>query len=154
MDKKIDAFFYTVGNPWGGGLEIANSTAISMVPVNTPAIQKLVADNSYYVMTAIPGGLYKGVDKDVPTYAVKATFVTGDKEPADQVYEVVKTIFENLDTLRALHPAFKILNPKDMLKGLSAPMHPGSSEVLQGEGLDVTGHRPLWDMTHGSGPAQ
>ena len=134
VDKKIDAFFYTVGNPWGGGLEIANSTSISMVPVNTPAIQKLVADNSYYVMTAIPGGIYKGVDKDVPTYAVKATFVTGDKEPADQVYEVVKTIFENLDTLRALHPAFKILNPKDMLKGLSAPMHPGAVKYYKEKG--------------------
>ena len=86
VDKKIDAFFYTVGNPWGGGLEIANSTAITMIPVNTPAIQKLVAEKPYYAMTAIPGGIYKGVPKDVPTYAVKATFVTGDKEPADQVY--------------------------------------------------------------------
>jgi TRAP transporter TAXI family solute receptor len=135
VDKKIDAFFYTVGNPWGGGLEIANSTAIRMVPVNTAPIQKLVKDNSYYVMTAIPGGIYKGVDKDVPTYAVKATFVTGDKEPADQVYQVVKTIFENLDTLRGLHPAFKILNPKDMLKGLSAPMHPGAVKYYKEKGL-------------------
>ena len=135
VDKKIDAFFYTVGNPWGGGLEIANSTAIRMIPVNTAPIQKLVKDNSYYVMTAIPGGIYKGVDKDVPTYAVKATFVTGDKEPADQVYQVVKTIFENLDTLRGLHPAFKILNPKDMLKGLSAPMHPGAVKYYKEKGL-------------------
>ena len=86
-------------------------------------------------MTAIPGGIYKGVDKDVPTYAVKATFVTGDKEPADQVYAVVKTIFENLDTLRGLHPAFKILNPKDMLKGLSAPMHPGAVKYYKEKGL-------------------
>ena len=134
VDKKIDAFFYTVGNPWGGGLEIANSTAITMIPVNTPAIQKLVAEKPYYAMTAIPGGIYKGVPKDVPTYAVKATFVTGDKEPADQVYEVVKTIFENLDTLRALHPAFKILTPKEMLKGLAAPMHPGAVKYYKEKG--------------------
>ena len=134
VDKKIDAFFYTVGNPWGGGLEIANSTAITMIPVNTPAIQKLVAEKPYYAMTAIPGGIYKGVPKDVPTYAVKATFVTGEKEPADQVYTVVKTIFENLDTLRNLHPAFKILNPKDMLKGLAAPMHPGAVKYYKEKG--------------------
>ena len=134
VDKKIDAFFYTVGNPWGGGLEIANSTAIRMVPVNTAPIQKLVKDNSYYVMTHIPGGVYKGVDKDVETYAVKATFVTGDKEPDGQVYDVVKTVFENLDTLRGLHPAFKILNPKDMLKGLSAPMHPGAVKYYKEKG--------------------
>ncbi len=134
VDKKIDAFFYTVGNPWGGGLEIANSTAITMIPVNTPAIQKLVAEKPYYAMTAIPGGIYKGVAKDVPTYAVKATFVTGEKEPADQVYTVVKTVFENLDTLRNLHPAFKILTPKEMLKGLAAPMHPGATKYYKEKG--------------------
>ena len=105
-----------------------------MIPVNTPAIQKLVAEKPYYAMTAIPGGIYKGVDKDVPTYAVKATFVTGDKEPADQVYEVVKTIFENLDTLRGLHPAFKILTPNGMLKGLAAPMHPGAVKYYKEKG--------------------
>jgi TRAP transporter TAXI family solute receptor len=134
VDKKIDAFFYTIGVPWGGGLEIANSTAIDIVPVNTAPIQKLVADNPYYVMTAIPGGTYKGVDKDVPTYAVKATFVTGEKEPADSVYQVVKTIFENLDTLRNSYANFKNLQPKDMLKGLSAPMHPGAVKYYKEKG--------------------
>jgi TRAP transporter TAXI family solute receptor len=35
VDKKIAAFFYTVGNPWGGGLEIANSTDLRMIPINS-----------------------------------------------------------------------------------------------------------------------
>ena len=134
VDKKIDAFFYTIGVPWGGGLEIANSTAIDIVPVNTAPIQKLVKENPYYVMTKIPGGTYKGVDNDVETYAVKATFVTGEQEPADSVYEVVKTIFENLDTLRNSYANFKNLQPKDMLKGLSAPMHPGAVKYYKEKG--------------------
>ncbi|MEE9240212.1 MAG: TAXI family TRAP transporter solute-binding subunit, partial [bacterium] len=49
VDKKIDAFFYTVGNPWGGGLEIANSTALRMVPISSAGIKKLVSGNPYYV---------------------------------------------------------------------------------------------------------
>lgn len=134
VDKKIDAFFYTIGVPWGGGLEIANSTAIDIVPVNTAAIKKLVADNPYYVMTKIPGGTYKGVDNDVETYAVKATFVTGEKESADSVYTVVKTIFENLDTLRNSYANFKNLQPKDMLGGLSAPLHPGAMKYYKEKG--------------------
>ena len=135
VDKKIDAFFYTVGNPWGGGLEISNSTAIRMIPVNSMGIQKLVAGKPYYVMTSIPGGIYKGVDKDVPTYAVKATFVTGSKQPNDVVYNVVKTIFDNLDQLRATHAAFKYLQKKDMLGGLSAPFHPGATRYYKEKGL-------------------
>lgn len=137
VDKKIDAFFYTVGNPWGGGLEISNSTAIRMIPVNSMGIQKLVSGKPYYVMTTIPGGVYKGVSKDVPTYAVKATFVTSDKQPNDVVYNVVKTIFDNLDQFRATHAAFKFLKKEDMLKGLSAPFHPGAMRYYKEKGMGM-----------------
>ncbi len=135
VDKKIDAFFYTVGNPWGGGLEIANSTALRMVPINSAGIKKLVSGNPYYVMTAIPGGIYKGVGKDVPTYAVKATFVTSAKQDKQTVYDVVKTVFDNLGKLQASHAAFKYLKPKEMLGGLSAPLHEGALRYYKEKGL-------------------
>jgi len=134
VDKKIDAFFYTVGNPWGGGLEIAHSTEIRMIPIDSVAIQKLVADSPYYVMTIIPGGIYRGVNNDVPTFAVKATFVTSNREPKNEVYNVVKTVFKNLDRFRGMHPAFRYLEPKQMLKGLSAPFHPGAIQYYKEKG--------------------
>lgn len=134
VDKKIDAFFYTVGNPWGGGLEISNSISIRMIPLNSPGIQKLVSANSYYVMTVIPGGIYKGVSKDVPTYAVKATFITSEKEPNEVVYNVVKAVFSRLGELKAAHGAFRTLEPQDMLKGLSAPFHPGALRYYKEKG--------------------
>lgn len=134
VDKKIDAFFYTVGNPWGGGLEVATSTDIRMIPIDGPGIKKLVADHPYYVMTVIPGGIYKGVDKDVPTYAVKATLVTHERESEEVVYNVVKALFENLDQFRQAHAAFKHLKPEEMLKGLSAPLHPGAVKYYKEKG--------------------
>lgn len=134
VDKKIDAFFYTVGNPWGGGLEIANSTSLRMISIDSAGIKKLVSGNPYYVMTVIPGKIYKGVSKDVPTYAVKATFVTGDKQDKQTVYDVVKTVFDNLGKLKASHAAFKYLKPKDMLGGLSAPLHEGAVRYYKEKG--------------------
>ncbi len=123
---KIDAFFYTVGNPWPGGVELAKSTKIRIIPINAPGIQKMLTAHPYYVDTAIPGGIYQGVDKDVPTYAVKATLVTSEKVPEEVVYNVVKTVFDNLDRFRTMHPAFATLQPQDMLQALSAPLHPGA----------------------------
>jgi hypothetical protein len=135
VDKKIDAFFYTVGNPWGGGLEIANSTDLRIVPVNSAGIKKLVAANPFYVMTVIKGGIYKGVSKDVPTYAVKATFVSSSKQDPNVVYDVVKAVFGNLDKFKASHAAFKFLTPKAMLGGLSAPFHKGAMRYYKEVGL-------------------
>ncbi len=131
---KIDAFFYTVGNPWPGGVQLARSTKIRMIPINAPDIKKLVTAHPYCVHTAIPGGMYQGVDADVPTYAVKATLVTREKVSEKVVYNVVKTVFDNLDRFRTMHPAFATLQPQDMLQALSAPLHPGAIRYYKEKG--------------------
>ncbi len=131
---KIDAFFYTVGNPWGAGIELARHTKIRMIPIDAPGIKKLVADRPYYVATAIPGGIYKGVGKAVPTYGVKATFVTSEEVSEKIVYDIVKTVFDNLDRFRMMHPAFATLQPQDMLQALSAPLHPGAVRYYKEKG--------------------
>ena len=134
IDKKIVAFFYTVGNPAAAIKEPANSTDISLVPINSAAIKKFVAERPYYVMTTIPANTYKGVSKPVETYAVKATVVTSSDVPAAKVYDMVKTVFENLEELKGKHPAFAILKPKDMLEGLTAPMHEGAAKYYKEKG--------------------
>ncbi len=134
VSNEIDAFFFTAGNPWKAVLETAKKTNIRIVPIDGPAIKKLVADKPYYVMATVPGGLYKGVNRDVPTYAVKATFVTSANQPEEVVYNVTKTVFENLDRFRKMHPAFKFLKAKEMLQGLSAPLHPGAMRYYKERG--------------------
>lgn len=131
---KIDAFFYTVGHPWDAGIELARQTKIRMIPIDGPGIKKFVADNPHYVLAAIPGGIYKGVDMSVPTYAVKATLVTSEKQPEEVVYSVVKIVFENLDHFRKAHPTFASLKPEEMLQGLSAPLHPGAIRYYKEKG--------------------
>ena len=47
-------------------------------------------------------------------------------------YNVAKSVFENFDTFKRLHPAFANLKKEDMVKaGLSIPLHPGAAEILQ-----------------------
>ena len=50
------------------------------------------------------------------------------------VYDVVRTVFENLDALRSAYPALSGLNAKAMLEGLSAPLHPGAARYYQEQG--------------------
>ncbi|MFP4214072.1 MAG: TAXI family TRAP transporter solute-binding subunit [Desulfohalobiaceae bacterium] len=134
VDKKIDAFFYTVGNPSAAIEEPANSTDINIIPINHQKIKDMVDDSPYYVMTTIPGGTYKGVEEDVETYAVTATVITSAEVGEDTVYDMVKTVFENLDELRGSHAAFENLNPEEMLQGLSAPFHPGAEKYYKEQG--------------------
>ncbi|MEM7121423.1 MAG: TAXI family TRAP transporter solute-binding subunit [Pseudomonadota bacterium] len=134
IDKKIDAFFYTVGNPAAAIEEPANSVDIEVVSINSDAIREFISDKPYYVMATLPAGTYKGMDEPAETYAVKATVVASDMLGEDVVYEVVRIVFENLDELKASHAAFANLTPEEMLQGLSAPMHPGAVKYYTEQG--------------------
>jgi uncharacterized protein len=134
VDQKIDAFFYTVGNPSAAIEEPAQSVNLDMIPINSDAIKAFVAEHPYYIMTSIPAGTYRGIDKDIETYAVTATVVTNDSVSEQVVYDMVKTVFENLDELRASHAAFRNLKVEEMLQGLSAPLHPGAEKYYKEKG--------------------
>ncbi len=134
VDQKIDAFFFTVGNPSAAVEEPAQSVDLDIIAINSDGIKDFVAKHPYYIMTKIPAGTYKGVDKDVETYAVTATVISSESVSEEIVYDMVKTVFENLDELKASHAAFRNLNPKEMLQGLSAPLHPGAIKYYKEKG--------------------
>lgn len=134
-DNNLDAITYNVGHPNGALKEAAASCDTQLVPVSGEAIDKLVADHSYYAKAVIPGGVYKGSDNPVETFGVYATLVTSSDVDADKVYAVVKAVFDNFDRFKRLHPAFAHLKAEDMIKNaLSAPLHDGAVRYYKERG--------------------
>ena len=135
-DNKVDAIVFVVGHPNGSIKEATTACNAELISVAGPQIDKLVAENSYYSKVVIPGGVYRGTEADIHTFGVSATFVASSRVDADMVYEVVKGVFENLDTFKRLHPAFAHLKPEQMVRnGLSAPLHPGAAQYFKEAGL-------------------
>ena len=137
QDGRIDAFFYTVGHPSGAIKEAtAGATKVAFVPI-TAAVDQLIKKFPYYAKSFIPVKLYPGAanDADVPTFGVKATFVTSAKVPTEVVYAVVKEVFDNFAEFKKLHPAYAVLTKEGMLEGLSAPFHPGAEKYFKEAGL-------------------
>jgi len=134
-DNQIDAMVYTVGHPSGSIQEATTACDSVLVNVGGDAVDKLVNDNSYYRTATIPGGMYRGNDSDTNTFGVGATFITSAKVPEDTVYVLVKSVFENFDAFKKLHPAFANLKPEEMVAdGLSAPLHPGAAKYYKEQG--------------------
>lgn len=136
-DKKIDGYFYMVGHPTANIKDAANSVAIDLISLdNVPAAQKLVKEKPYYAWGVIPAGMYKGVDHPTKTYGVKAILVTSDKMDDKTVYCLTKTILDNFDQFKRMHPAYKSLTKKDLLKGFDLNMmHPGAKKAFKEAGL-------------------
>ncbi len=134
-DNKIDAFFWLVGNPAALNKEATTTCDAVFARVEGAAIDKLVADNSFYRKATIPGGMYRGNPDDIPTFGVGATFVTSTAVPANVIYEIVKAVFDNFGSFKKLHPAFGHLKEKEMIKdALSAPLHDGAVKYYKERG--------------------
>lgn len=134
-DNKIDAMVFTVGHPSGSIKEATTSCKSVLVNVTGAAVNKLISDNSYYRSATIPGGMYTGSPNDTNTFGVGATFVSSTKVADKVVYEVVKAVFENFSRFKKLHPAFRVLKEKEMIKdGLSAPLHAGAAKYYKEKG--------------------
>ena len=135
-DNNIDAMVYTVGHPNGSIKEATTACDSVLVTVDNGAVDALVAGKPFYRKAVIPGGMYRGTDADTNTFGVGATLITSADVPDEVVYALTKSVFENIDQFRSLHPAFAKLDPKQMAKdGLSAPLHPGAEKYYREAGL-------------------
>jgi TRAP transporter TAXI family solute receptor len=134
-DDKIDGFFYGVGHPSANIQDPTTTCGAKLLSLTGPAVDKLLAEKSYYARATIPGGLYNANPDATETYGVTATLVTSAGTDEEAVYQLVRAVFENFDEFKSLHPAFAHLDPKQMVKaGLSAPLHPGAERYYKEKG--------------------
>jgi TRAP transporter TAXI family solute receptor len=134
-DNNIDAMTYFVGHPNGAIQEATTTTDAVLVPVTGAEIDQLLAAKSYYTKADIPGGLYKGNDAPTPSIGGKAVLSTSANASPEMVYQLVKSVFDNIERFKRLHPAFADLKEADMIKvGLSAELHEGAVRYYKERG--------------------
>jgi TRAP transporter TAXI family solute receptor len=128
-DGKIDAAIWAAGLPNGSTMEATSTCDVMLLDLTTSGMDIVLAENAAYAAATIPGGLYPGNDADVASWGPKATFVTDANVSDDVVYILVKSIFENFNDFKRLHPAFSRLTEEQMISdGLAAPLHPGAAK--------------------------
>ena len=133
---KIDAMIYTVGHPSGAAREATEDCDSRLLAVDDAQVAAMLRESSYYHWDKIPGAIYRGNVKSTPTFGVDAIFFTSSSLSEQAAYDIVKTLFENLDTFRQLHPAFARLEPEKMVQGeFAVPLHPGALRYYREVGL-------------------
>lgn len=139
QDNLIDAYFFTVGHPSESIKRgLSGERKARIVPISGPTIDKLVAENNFYISSNIPAKQFypdAGDQADVATFGVIATLCTSSTVPSDVVYAFTKEVFDNFEMFRQQHPAFYHLTRAGMLEGLSAPLHPGALRYFKETGL-------------------
>lgn len=126
---QIDAAFLTSGLPNASLLELSETLDIRMVSISPEDVERVAEDQSYFIALDIPADTY-GNEEAVPTAAIMNALVVHSDMSEDDVYELTKTFFENLDTLENSHQAAADITLEAAQEGLVAPLHPGAQRYF------------------------
>jgi TRAP transporter TAXI family solute receptor len=113
----------------------AQSCETVFIPVAGREIEALDRENRYLLRAAIPGGLYKGAPREVPTVGFAMVAASTSKMDARAIYEIVKAVFDNLPRLQRADPVFARLDQRRMTgDGLVVPLHEGAAKLYKERG--------------------
>jgi TRAP transporter TAXI family solute receptor len=132
-NRQLDVTLQSAGLGVSSIRDLSTSIKIVVVPIPADVVAK-IGDAAYQPAT-IPANTYTGQTEAVPTAAIKNFLVTQSGVPSDLVYAMVKSMFDNLDTLIAAHAAAKGIVRDEAIKSLPVPLHPGAERYYREVGL-------------------
>ena len=100
-------------------------------------VEQANGDGSLWTREVIPAETYPGQAKDINTIAQPNFLAVRADVDEDAVYQITKTIYENLAFLHNIHKATKAMALQKALAGLPAPLHPGAAKYYSEVGLEV-----------------
>jgi TRAP transporter TAXI family solute receptor len=134
-DGNLDAALWNGSFPLPPVVKLTAGREIQLLPISDEFFDKMRAEYPPYFRLSIPAGLYKGVDDATPTFGLANGMVLSKDVPEDIVYNMTKAIFENLEGLKAVHPAFGRVTKESVLNGFGAPLHPGALKYYREIGV-------------------
>jgi len=134
-DGNIDAAFNTAGIPTAAVQDLSVSRKMVLVPIDGQIAAKLMAKYPFYALQIAPAGTYQGQTKDVTTVSVKSMLAVSSKLPADLVYQMLTTMYNNTDRLIAAHAQGKNIKVETALEGMSIPLHAGAEKYFKEKGV-------------------
>mgnify|MGYP005805414807 CR=1 FL=1 len=132
-NRQLDATLQSAGLGVSSLRDLATSIKMVIVPVPREVVLK-VGDPAYQ-SGVVPANTYEGQTAAVPTAFVQNFLVTHEGVPADTVYKMTKSMFENLDQLLAAHAAAKSIRREAATIGMPVPLHPGAEKYYREVGV-------------------
>ncbi len=133
----IDAGFWSVGAPTSSIMNLATSKSIRMIPLSDSEIQAARSANPIFARTRLTGGIYEGVNQDVPVLGIPNVLAVSSEMSDDLAYAITKAMFENIDELKAVHPAANQTTIEFTLDATPVPLHPGAIRYYEETGASV-----------------
>ena len=130
-DGHVEATFLTAGYPTASVQDIASQNKIRILPVEADKANELIEKYPYYTKVTIPAGSYQGFDEPADSVSVMAMLVASDQVDENLGYDIAKSLFSNLDRIKAAHSVGKLITKEGAMEGMPIQMNPGAEKFLK-----------------------
>lgn len=130
-DGNVDVGVVVAGFPTAAIQDLAANKSAAIIPIDAEHADKLIKQYPYFTKISVPKGTYPGQEVDVDTVAVKCVIVTTDKLSDDLGEQIVKSIYEHLDRMKAAHAVGKYITKDTAMEGMSIKMNAGAEKYLK-----------------------
>lgn len=135
-DGHVDVFMAATNMPQASFLEMEQSPGIRFIGIEDKAkFDKILNDNPGFVPGVMPKGVYKSVDRDLPTLGITVNMVVHKDLPDDLVYNMCKSLWANHAKFVEVKSVWKRVKQEDALKGVAIPVHPGAQKCYDELGV-------------------
>jgi hypothetical protein len=139
-DNTIQVGVWSVGPGTSSILDLSTTHDITVLPFTPAQTQKILAAKTTYASVELAGGIYRGIDTNVPTIGVWNVMICQKSLDTELVYKLAKALFENNAYLKKIHPSAAYTTPENTVKYSSIPLHPGTIKYLKEKDITVPAH--------------
>ena len=131
----IDAFFWIGGTPTKAVSDmLATGTKVKFIDASEYLDTLTEKYGPVYSASFVPKDVY-GTETDLSGIGIGNILFVNENMSEDQAYQILKTIFEHLDGVHALHPQAVNLQLPTAPFGSSIPFHPGAIKFYTEQGV-------------------
>ncbi|MGF6905783.1 TAXI family TRAP transporter solute-binding subunit [Fusobacterium sp. PH5-44] len=134
-DGQVDAAFIVAGVPTSAVVDLATQKNVRVVPIDGDLAKALKEKYSYYTDFPIAGGTYSTQKEDVMTLTVKSMLIVSSKVSDEMVYNMLKTMYDGTDRIKAAHSVGAFITAESALQGMSIELHPGAKKYFDEKGI-------------------
>jgi len=138
--SKVSAVNIPSGIPLSAVRDAYNSLGaenITILEFSDDDITKIKSSYPVWSRFVIPSGTYPGQDRNISTIAQPNLLVVNKNTSEETVYQLTKTIYENLPFLNIVHKSTKDMSLQSAIDGLPMPLHPGAIRYYKEMGLSI-----------------
>ncbi|WP_158735923.1 TAXI family TRAP transporter solute-binding subunit [Alteribacillus sp. YIM 98480] len=134
-DGTVDGF--SIAWPSSAVTELETSHEVKIVTLSEEEKQTFLDNNPPYLWLDIPEDAYNAASKGIENFGLYNLFIVSSDIPEETVYEILKTVYENTDTIEQVWPQMAEGMTIENVDQTTIPYHKGAVKFFEEQGADI-----------------